>query len=69
MYLFESNLETVRAVYFSASERQSLELVIYQAIANTTDLPAKQVEEILTEIARLIELTPEAEVKRGDPAL
>ena len=68
MHLFDSNLETVRTIYLQPVERQSLELVIYQAIANTTDLPAKEVESILAEIARLIEITEDVPTKRGDPA-
>lgn len=69
MHLYNSNLETVRAVYLQAEGRQSLELVIYQAIANTTELPAKDVESVLSEIARLIEILPEPVASKGDQAL
>jgi hypothetical protein len=67
MELFESNLQPLRSLVVKPKQKQSLQMLIYMAIANTTDLPAKDVENVLAEMERLLEVT-EDEQSRPDPA-
>ena len=68
MELFDNNLAPLRTLCLKPKDKQSLQMVVYKAIANTTDLPAKQVEDVLAELERLLEVEPEME-KRPDQAL
>jgi hypothetical protein len=68
MELFESNLTPLRSLVVKLKQKQSLQMLVYQAIANTTDLPAKDVEQILAEMERLLE-ADEEEATRPDPAM
>jgi hypothetical protein len=68
MELFESNLQPLRSLVVKPKQKQSLQMLVYMAIANTTDLPAKDVENVLAEMERLLEVT-EDEQSRPDPAI
>ncbi len=68
MELFESNLQPLRSLVVRPKQKQSLQMLVYMAIANTTDLPAKDVENVLAEMERLLEVT-EDEQSRPDPAI
>jgi len=68
MELYETNLSPVRTAWNNRKAKQSFQMVIYKAIANTTDLPAKEVEEVLAEIGRLVEQEVES-TTRPDPAM
>jgi hypothetical protein len=68
MELFESNLQPLRSLVVKPKQKQSLQMLVYMAIANTTDLPAKDVENVLSEMERLLEVT-EDEQSRPDPAI
>jgi hypothetical protein len=68
MELFESNLQPLRSLIVKPKQKQSLQMLVYMAIANTTDLPAKDVENVLAEMERLLEVT-EDEQSRPDPAI
>jgi len=68
MELFESNLQPLRSLCVKPKQKQSLQMLVYMAIANTTDLPAKDVENVLAEMERLLEVT-EDEQSRPDPAI
>ena len=68
MELFESNLQPLRSLCVKPKQKQSLQMLVYMAIANTTDLPAKDVESVLAELDRLLE-TEEDSVSRPDPAI
>jgi len=68
MELYETNLSVVRNTWNDNKSRQSFQMVIYKAIANSTELSAKDVEEVLTEIGRLVE-TAEESTTRPDPAM
>ena len=68
MELYETNLAAVRTVWSDRKAKQSFQMLIYKAIANTTDLPAKEVEEVLAEIGRLVEQEEES-TTRPDPAM
>ena len=68
MELFESNLSPLRTFCTKLKQKQSLQMLVYMAIANTTELPAKEVESILSEMERLLELTEEL-TSRPDPSL
>lgn len=68
MELYENNLIALRAYMASKKDRQNLQMVIYKAIAESTDLTAKDVDNVLQAIDRLLEV--EEEIKpRPDPAL
>ena len=68
MELYETNLSVVRNTWNDNKYRQSFQMVIYKAIANSTELSAKDVEEVLTEIGRLVETAAES-TTRPDPAM
>jgi hypothetical protein len=68
MELFESNLQPLRSLVVKPKQKQSLQMLVYMAIANTTTLPAKDVESVLAEMERLLEVT-EDEQSRPDPAI
>jgi len=68
MELYETNLSVVRNTWNDNKSRQSFQMVIYKAIANSTELSAKDVEEVLTEIGRLVETEIES-TTRPDPAM
>jgi hypothetical protein len=68
MELFESNLQPLRSLVVKPKQKQSLQMLVYMAIANTTNLPAKDVENVLAEMERLLEVT-EDEQSRPDPAI
>jgi hypothetical protein len=68
MELFENNLQPLRSLCLKSKHKQSLQMLVYQAIANATDLPAKDVERVLAELERLLEVEEES-VARPDPAL
>jgi hypothetical protein len=63
MELFESNLSVLRTLCSKPKQKQSLQMLVYMAIANTTELPAKEVESILAEMERLLELEEENQPK------
>jgi hypothetical protein len=67
MLLFESNLQPLRSYCLKPKQKQSLQLVVYQAIADTTDLPAKEVEKVIERLEQLLEERAE-ETPQPDPA-
>jgi hypothetical protein len=68
MELFESNLSPLRALCTKLKQKQSLQMLVYMAIANTTELPAKEVEQVLAEMERLLELE-ETHTPKPDQAM
>ena len=68
MELFETNLAPVRAFCAQAKSKQSLQMIVYTAIANATDLPAKDVEAVLTQIEQLLEVE-EVQAPKLDAAM
>ena len=68
MELFESNLQPLRTLCTKPKQKQSLQMLVYVAIANTTELPAKEVEAVLAEMERLLEVTEEV-VSRPDQSM
>jgi hypothetical protein len=67
MLLFESNLQPLRSLCLKPKQKQSLQLVVYQAIADTTDLPAKEVEKVIERLEQLLEERAD-ELPQPDPA-
>jgi hypothetical protein len=68
MEIFESNLTAVRTLWQKPRARQSLQLVIYQAIAENTDMTAKDIEQVIQGIDQLLQ-EEEVQETRHDPAL
>lgn len=68
MELFESNLSPLRTFCTKLKQKQSLQMLVYVAIANATELPAKEVEAVLAEMERLLELSEESP-SRPDPSI
>jgi hypothetical protein len=68
MELFESNLQPLRSLVVKPKQKQSLQMLVYMAIANTTTVSAKDVESVLAEMERLLEVA-EDEQSRPDPAI
>ena len=68
MELFETNLAPVRAFCAKPKQKQSLQMLLMTAIANATDLPAKDAEAVLTQIEQLLEVE-EAHVPKLDQAM
>lgn len=68
MELFDENLEDARTIWQSPARRQNFQMIIYKAIAASTDLPAKEVEEVIAEIGRILEIE-EKDAPRPDPAI
>lgn len=68
MDIFDQNLEPLRTVWQFPASRQAFQMVIYKAIATTSDLPARNVESILAEIGNILEVE-EAPKTRQDTAL
>ena len=68
MELFETNLAPVRAFCSKPKHKQNLEMIVYMAIANATDLPAKDVEAVLSQIEQLLEVE-ETQAPKLDAAM
>jgi len=68
MDIFDHNLEPVRALWQVSPSRQSLQMIIYKAIASTTDVSGKNIEMVLKEIDNLLEVEV-AQAPRRDSAM
>lgn len=68
MELFETNLLPLRTLWKSPKDRQSVQMIIFKAIASATELSAREGEEVIAEIGRMIEVEEESK-PRPDPTL
>ena len=68
MHITEADKETLRNLCVDPQSKQRLHMLIYQAIADATDLPGRDIEQVFQHLDNLLEL-PEATKSRRDPAL
>jgi hypothetical protein len=68
MELFDSDKDVLRELWQMPLERQKVQLVLYQALAHSTTLAAKDVEQVFDAITDLLE-QPETTPPKRDTAL
>lgn len=68
MELHEENLIALKGIWSDEKERQNAKIVLFQAIANATELTAKETDDIFYELDQLLKDEKEEKATRLDPA-
>lgn len=68
MELREENLLKLRDLWTNATDRQNAKIVLFKAIAEATELTAKQTDDIFFTLDQLLKEEKEEKPTRPDPA-
>lgn len=68
MHITEADKSELRNLCLNPQSKQRLHMLVYQAIADATDLPGRDIEAVFNHLDTLLEVE-EAPKTRRDPAL
>ena len=68
MDLHDETLEGLKGIWIDESKRRDAKIVVYKAIASSTDLTVKECDSIFVELDRLLLQEEGEKITRPDPA-
>jgi hypothetical protein len=69
MELYDNNIEDLKKIWASKSQRQNAQLVIVKAIGTASDISVATAHAILAELDEILLDKVEEKTRKGDPAL
>lgn len=68
MDLFDETTVALKGIWEKETERQNAKIVLFKAIADSTELTANECDQVFAELDRLLLKEEGADVTRPDPA-